>query len=572
MLNTSDLIVIGLYFALVGFIAIWVTRKNRKTKEVDAKNYFLSGRKEGWLVIGASLFASNIGSEHLVGLAGAGARGDLVAAQFEILACLILIVLGWVFVPYYLKSGVYTMPEFLEKRYNAKARTFLSIVSVLSYVLTKISVIIFAGALVFEVLLGVPFWTGALFVVIATGAYTIFGGLKAVIYTDFMQMFVLVFGSLALLYFSSNSLAVNDGSFLDGILGIKAQLGEATTGKSAEDYFNLWRPFDDPDYPWTGIIFGAPILGIWYWCTDQFIVQRVLSAKDISTARRGSLFGGFLKLTPLFLFAIPGIIAFTHSIQNPSLLQTEAGIIEFDLALPALILNYLPAGFKGLMIAGLLAALMSSLSSVFNSCSTLITFDFYQRYKPNATQKQLVRFGQLSTVILVIVGLAWIPMMKALTQGEGIFKYLQSVQAYISPPVAAIFIFGLFFKRLNGSGALKALWVGLVLGVFRLLLEYFVNAVPENALVESLTNIRLVHYFLSVNFLHFAVILFVVSTLVLFVGSQFSTGGSSSTLELFNLNISKLSISRTDLLLTILLVLAVIFLWLIFSPIMLGSV
>ncbi|MEM1219112.1 MAG: sodium/solute symporter, partial [Bacteroidota bacterium] len=418
---TLDLLIIGGYFAIVFILAWWVTRqeKQAKAETYGSSDYFLGGKNVGWFVIGASLFASNIGSEHLVGLAGSGARGDMAAGQFEILAALILILLGWLFVPFYLKSGVFTMPEFLERRYNSSARTYLSLISILAYIMTKISLTIFAGALVFEVL-GVDFWVGAVIVVLATGVYTVFGGLRAVIYTDMLQMFVLLGGSLAITIFGLNAL----GGW-SGMTEILAQAAAESETLSQSRFFNLWRPASDPDFPWTGIVFGAPILGVWYWCTDQFIVQRVLSAKNLSEARKGTIFGGFLKLLPIFIFIIPGIIAFALSQQGLVDLQGDP-----DKALPAIITGFLPAGLRGLVLAGLLAALMSSLSSVFNSCSTLFTIDFYKKYRPQASERSLVWVGQIATVVLVVISLAWIPFMKAMMEGSSFYKYLQSIQGY----------------------------------------------------------------------------------------------------------------------------------------------
>lgn len=468
-LTALDYSVIIAYFLLVFFIAWKVTDKDKENSD----DYFLGGRNLGWFVIGASLFASNIGSEHLIGLAGSGAKGGVAVAQFEILAGLILLVLGWVFVPFYIRSGVTTMPEFLQIRYNKTARNYLSFISIVAYVLTKISVTIFAGAVVFEAI-GFEFWSGAFAVVIATGLYTVMGGLKAVIYTDMIQMFIMI-----------------GGAVLVTILGLN-QIGgwsemEATL---SPEFFSMWKPMTDPEFPWTGILFGAPILGVWYWCTDQFIVQRVLSAKDISNARKGTIFGGFLKQLPLFIFVIPGMLAYV---------LVQKGMIElesFDHALPTLIATILPVGIKGLVVAGLLAALMSSLSSVFNSCSTLITFDFYKRMNPKASEKKLVQVGQVSTLVLVAAGLMWIPLMKYV-QGT-LFTYLQSVQAYISPPIAAVFLLGLFIKRINGAGALAALFGGFILGVLRLVLEMNKDSLDGFLLTYA-----------TINFLHFAVFLFV---------------------------------------------------------------
>lgn len=527
-LSLIDFLVIGFYFAIVFGIAWYVTKKEKSG--ANSTNYFLGGRNLGWFAIGASLFASNIGSEHLIGLAGSGANGMFPEAQFEILAALILLLLGWVFVPFYMKTGVYTMPEFLEKRYNTGSRMYLSIISIISYVLTKISFTIFAGALVFEVLLGIPFWTGALVVVIATGIYTIFGGLKAVIYTDMIQAFIFILGGAAVTYFGLEAIggwdnmveALKIGADRDWTRfqeALAAGQDGATKPATAKQYLSLWGNNDK--YPWTAVLFGAPILGIWYWCTDQFIVQRVLSAKDISTARKGTIFGGFLKLLPLFLFVIPGVIAYSLSVEqftdmfnitNP---VSGANETTRDVALPAMVLRVLPAGFRGLVVAGFLAALMSSLSSVFNSTSTLFTFDFYKKWRPNAPEKQLVNVGRLATVVLVAIGLLWIPLMRKLTEGGGLYTYLQSVQAYISPPIAAAFLLGIFFKQINGKGALTALWTGFVLGIGRLVMEFrndlSISAGKGSIFAEG----SLLEHLVTMNFLHYAIFLFIVCTAIM---------------------------------------------------------
>ncbi len=473
-----DWVVIFLYFVAVFAVAYWVTK--RESTRASAEGYFLGGRDTGWFVIGASLFASNIGSEHLVGLAGTGAASGVAVGQFEILASLMLLILGWVFVPFYLKSGVFTMPEFLERRYSPAARWYLAIISIVGYVLTKISVTIAAGGIVFEALMGINFWTGALVVVVATGIYTVFGGLRAVLYTDLLQMFVLVGGSITVTVIGLNALGGWDVMY-------------ETAGS---DFFTLWKPISDPSFPWTGILLGAPILGVWYWCTDQFIVQRVLAAKNIDNARRGTIFGGVLKVLPLFIFVIPGVIAYSLAQQG------KLELTDPDQALPTLIGVLLPAGLKGLVVAGLLAALMSSLSSVFNSCSTLITWDIYKKLHPQATERTLVWVGQISTVVLVGFGLLWIPMMQ-LISGQ-LYQYLQSVQAYISPPIAAVFLIGIFWARVNAQGAIVSLIAGFVLGMGRLVAE--LNQ-------DSLSGFF--YWYSDINFLHFALFLFVVCTVIL---------------------------------------------------------
>jgi SSS family solute:Na+ symporter len=483
LLEGIDWVVIAAYFVVIFGVAFWATQSEKSTRKTSA-GYFLAGRNVGWFVIGASLFASNIGSEHLIGLAGTAAASGVAVGQFELLASVILLLLGWVFVPFYIRSSIFTMPEFLERRYSSAARWYLAVISIVGYVLTKISVTIAAGGIVFESLMGIDFWTGALVTVVATGIYTIFGGLRAVLYTDLVQMFVLIGGSLTVTVIG-----------LDKLGGWDVLYQTAGNG-----FFDMWKPMTDPDFPWTGIVFGAPILGVWYWCTDQFIVQRVLSASNIDQARRGTIFAGYLKLLPLFIFVIPGVIA--YSLAQKNFLQLD----HPDQALPTLIGVLLPAGLKGLVVAGLLAALMSSLSSVFNSCSTLVTWDIYKKFHPEASERQLVFVGQVSTVVLVALGLAWIPMMKFIS-GQ-LYHYLQSVQAYISPPIAAVFLIGIVWRRVNAQGAISSLVAGFVLGMGRLAAELC---------KDSLTG--WLYWYADINFLHFAVLLFIVCSLILIIVS-----------------------------------------------------
>jgi SSS family solute:Na+ symporter len=478
-LHPVDWAIVVVYFALVLGIAWWATTR-RGTRETST-GYFLAGRHAGWWVIGASLFAANIGSEHLVGLAGTGASSGVAVAHFEVAASWILLVLGWVFVPFYLGNGVFTMPEFLERRYSPAARWYLALVSIVGYVLTKISVTIAAGGIVFETIMGIDFWTGALVVVVATGLYTVLGGLRAVLYTDFMQIFVIFAGSVSVTLFGLQELG--------GWGEMRAVVGSS--------FMNMWKPATDPNFPWTGILFGVPILGVWYWCTDQFIVQRVLSAKNIDHARGGAIFGGFLKILPLFLFVIPGVIAYALAQKGRLTLGAP------DEALPTLIVHLLPVGFRGLVVAGLLAALTSSLASVFNSCSTLITMDVYRKLRPRAPEKTLVRVGQVATVVLVGLGLAWIPLMKLIS--TQLYQYLQSVQAYIAPPITSVFVLGIAWRRVNAAGAMAALGTGFVLGTARLVLELNKRWLPEGWLLDAV----------SMNFLHFAIVLFAICCAVL---------------------------------------------------------
>jgi SSS family solute:Na+ symporter len=538
VLATLDWAVIGLYFLLIAAGAVWATRKERLGAETSA-DYFLAGRNSVWFIIGASLFASNIGSEHLVGLAGTGAASGVAVAQFEILASLVLLLLGWVFTPFYLRSNVFTMPEFLERRYSSGARWYLAIVSIIGYVLTKISVTIFAGGIVFVALMGLEFWTGALIVVVATGLYTILGGLRAVLVTDMLQMFVLIGGAVAVT-----------------LIGLDAVGGWGTMVEVAgPEFMEVWKPATDPNFPWTGIVLGAPILGIWYWCTDQFIVQRVLAARNLSEARRGTIFAGFLKLLPLFIFVIPGVIAYVLVEQG----QMQLG--SSDEALPTLVATLLPAGLRGLVVAGLLAALMSSLSSVFNSTSTLITWDIYKRLRPESSEQRLVWVGRISTGVLVLFGLLWIPMMK-LISGQ-LYQYIQSVQAYIAPPIAAVFLLGLLWSRLNARGAMTALITGFVLGMGRLVAE--LNKANLDGWLYG---------YADVNFLHFAAILFVICSAVLVLASFTAPAPDRARIEGLTFQTTAplppavgvpAAARRWDLILTALLLASVGAIWIIFQ-------
>jgi SSS family solute:Na+ symporter len=486
-LHVLDLFVIGGYFLVLLGIGLWAARRE---KSVSA-DYFLASRDVGWLAVGASLFASNIGSEHLVGLAGTGAASGLAVGHFEWIACFMLLLLGWLFVPFYLRSGVYTMPEFLERRFNSAARTYFTWVSVVGYVLTKISVTLFAGGIVMRAVTGLDLYASASVLIVITGLYTITGGLRAVIYTEVMQAVVLIVGSAAL-----------------AVLGLNAAGGWAGLhARVPADFFSMWKPYTHPDFPWTGVIFGAPILGIWYWCTDQHIVQRVLAAKNVTEARRGSIFAGFLKILPVFIFVLPGIIA--------SALYSDVRGGAADAAYPTLVTRLLPTGFKGLVLAGMLAALMSSLASAFNSCSTLLTWDVYRKLRPNASERQLVTVGRVSTVVLVGLGLAWIPFMKYIS--PQLYIYLQSVQAYIAPPIAACFLFGVLSKRLTAPAALTTLLVGFVIGALRLGLELGKRHLAAGSVWAWIAGI---------NFLHFAALLFVFSTVVL-VGVSLATTAPS---------------------------------------------
>jgi len=523
MLTAIDWLVVAAYFALILGIAWWTIKKH-KNKTTD--QYFLAGRHLGWFIVGASIFASNIGSEHLVGLAGSGATDGVAMAHYELHAWCLL-VLGWVMVPFYMRSRVFTMPEFLERRFSPKARTVLSGISLVAYVLTKIAVGIFAGGIVFSVLLpevhwfGLDsFWVGSILVIIITGLYTIVGGMSAVAYTEAIQTIVLIIGSALVTIFGLK--AIGGWSALRSIVG--------------SEMFNLWKPliphgmastwapvkeagrmawyFND-NYPWLGMLFCAPIIGLWYWCTDQYIVQRALAAKNETEARRGSIAASYFKLLPVFIFIIPGIICYGLALSGkiPALQQQLIGpngqIIrdQAQRAFPLMVAHVLPIGVRGIVVAGLLAALMSSLAGVFNASSTLFTIDFYSRIKKNISQEKLVKVGRIATTTMVLIGLAWIPVIRG---GKGLYDYLQGVQAYLAPPIFVVFFAGIMNKRLNARGCLAALYTGFALGLLRLAIDTPVKLIPgfkypQGSILWIINNIYFQYYSLFIFLVSIAV-------------------------------------------------------------------
>jgi solute:Na+ symporter, SSS family len=539
-LTQIDWIVIAIYFAILLVVAWWVVKKGKDS----AADYFLAGRNLGWWIIGASIFASNIGSEHIVGLAGAGATSGVALAHYELHAWCLL-VLAWVFVPFYIRSMVFTMPEFLERRFSPSSRYVLSIVSIITFIVSKIAVGIFAGGVVFGTLLPElhftigntyvdSFWIGSVLVIALTGLYTALGGMRAVAYNDAVPTFVLILGSASLTFYGLHKLG--------GWHELRYWCGS--------EMFNLWKPMIPPGvqgtwapvlqtdaagkivkeawyfngyFPWVGMLICAPIIGLWYWCTDQYIVQRALGAPNEQVARRGAIFASFLKLFPVYLFIIPGLICFAlaRSGKIPALgamIGSDGKPIDSIAqgAFPMLVQYLLPPGLRGLVVAGLLSALMGSLAGVFNACSTLFTVDLYEKWRPGASQHQLVRVGRLATAAMVLVALAWIPVIKG---AQGLYIYLQAVQGYLAPPIFVVFFFGVFFKRMNAKGALWAMIVGFALGTFRMLVDTPVslglrglqNGYPQGSFLWVVNNIY---------FQYFSVLITIVSSIVMVVVSH----------------------------------------------------
>ena len=503
-----DWIVIGIFCcALIGIVLWVVSQKNN-----NSADYFLGGKDATWIAIGASIFASNIGSEHLIGLAGAGASSGMAMAHWEIQGWMILI-LGWVFVPFYTRSMVYTMPEFLERRYNTQSRTILSVISLISYVLT---VTVYAGGLVFQQVFGIKelwgidfFWIAAIGLVLITALYTIFGGMKSVLYTSVLQTPILLLGSLIILVLGMR--AIGSWDLMLQYCDVKPNY-EGATGTM----IHLMRSNSDPQYPWLGALIGSAVIGFWYWCTDQYIVQRVLSGKNERESRRGTIFGAYLKLLPVFLFLIPGMIAFAlhqKSLETGAtfLPLLEDGMPNADAAFPTLVAKILPAGVKGLVVCGILAALMSSLASLFNSSAMLFTIDFWKRLKPQTSERNLVRIGQMATVVIVILGILWIPIMRSV--GNVLYNYLQDVQSVLAPGIAAAFLLGICWKRASAKGGMWGLLSGIIIGLTRLGAKVYSSNTPDAA--DSWFK----YVFYDFNWLFFCGVMLVVCCLVVIVVS-----------------------------------------------------
>ncbi len=508
--------VVALYFIANTAICVWAVLAKGKNTE----DYFLAGRSAGWFLIGSSIFASNIGAEHLIGLAGSGASSGVAFAHWELHSYLVLI-LGWVFAPFYLRANVFTTPEFLERRYTPATRTFLSFIFLVSYILTKASVTIFAGAFAIQTILGYEvinlpllgetdfFWFSAFFLVIITGVFVIFGGMRSVLWTEAMHVPVLLAGSTVLL-----------------IVGLQAIGGLDALKAANPDTIHLWQPlsttpetqgfpgflFDPSTTPWLGVLLCSPIIGLWYWCTDQYIVQRVLTARGLKEARRGTIFAAYLKLAPMFIFLLPGMIAVALWKQGTPGFESIGTNPQG--AFPVLVSNMLPEGLRGLVLAGMLSALMSALASLFNSTATLFTVDFYKRLKPQSSERHLVNVGRAATAGVIVLGMLWIPFLQDLGKGQ-LYTYLQLVQSLLAPSIAAVFMAGIFSRRVTPRSGFVGIVAGFVLGMLRLVLQ----ALHETKGVEWPAFIQA---FVDVNWLYFSFLLFVFTCVLIFVVSRYT--------------------------------------------------
>ncbi|MCF8267050.1 MAG: sodium/solute symporter [Ignavibacteriales bacterium] len=470
-LSFFDTSIIYVYFFVVLLIGLMVSSSKEKT----AEDYFLAGRNLSWLMIGVSLFATNISSEHIVGLAGAAYSKGLVLGHFEWLAIIFLLLLGWFIGPLFFREKVLTVPEFFGKRFGNRVRVFLSLMSVITYFFTKTAVTLLTAGFLLNKLLGWDFFASALILVLITGLYTIAGGLISVVRTQIFQTAVFLGGSLIVVIYSLHEI----GGISELIKQIPAER------------LNLFKPMSDAEIPWTGLLFGAPVLAIWYWLTDQYIMQRILGAKNINEIKKGTILASLFKLLPVVLFMFPGLIAL---LLLPSVGGNEAyGSLVAKLNLPD--------GVRGLIISGLFAALMSSLASVFNSSSTLIANDLYKPFRPQASDRTLILVARLSAIGIVLITIGLIPVVKMIK--SDIYLNLQMIQSYISPPVAAVFVFVIFNKKLSGRAVFSSLIFGMILASMRIISHYTSFTV--------FMDISFLNTYFTMNYLHFSALLFILT-------------------------------------------------------------
>lgn len=515
-LHWGDYISLGLYFVLVVGFGVWsfIPKNNRES----VGGYFLAGRSMHWIPVGASLFASNIGSGHLIGLAGGGAASGIGIFGFEATAPIILAVLGWVFLPVYIRSGVFTMPQYLHKRFGGdRIRFILSILSLVLYVTTKISADLFSGALFIKVSFDLNMYVSIIILVVIAAVFSIGGGLSAVIWTDFIQTIIMIAGAFYLM--------IKSFIEVEGIDNLKKKYSysvpkstlysNATCGLPRNDYFDILRSTQS-DYPWPGMTFGVLINSIWYWCSDQVIVQRVLAAKNLTHARAGCVLASVLKFLPLFLIVLPGMISrvlFTDEVAcaTPEECLKYCGSSSgcSNNAYPLMIMKLMPDGARGLMLAVMMAALMSSLTSIFNSASAIFTIDIWKRVRKNAKDWELMVVGRVFVIILVVISILWIPILQT-GQGSRLLDYIQSIMSYFAPPVSAVYLMAILFKRINEKGAFYGLIIGLSVGLVRSIIELSYPSKP--CALKSEENRPA--FLTAIHYLHFRFILFFLTIFV----------------------------------------------------------
>ncbi|XP_044031139.1 sodium/glucose cotransporter 1 isoform X2 [Siniperca chuatsi] len=512
--NAADISVIVIYFLVVLAVGVWaMVRTNRAT----VGGYFLAGRSMVWWPIGASLFASNIGSGHFVGIAGTAAAAGIAIGGFEWNALIVVVILGWLFVPIYIKAGVVTMPEYLKKRFGGqRIRIYLSVLSLFLYVFTKISADMFSGAIFINQALGLNIYLAVVMLLLITALYTVTGGLAAVIYTDTLQTIIMIVGSFILMGFGSYENFQE--LYMEAIPSITANIS-ATCYEPRPDSFHIFRNAITGDLPWPGLVFGLTIQATWYWCTDQVIVQRCLSAKNLSHVKAGCILCGYLKLLPMFLMVFPGMISrilYADVVACVDPVECEkycgASVGCTNIAYPKLVVDLMPDGLRGLMLSVMLASLMSSLTSIFNSASTLFTMDIYTKIRRSANERELMIAGRVFILALIGLSIAWIPVVQSAHSGQ-LFDYIQSITSYLTPPIAAVFMLAIFCKRVNESGAFYGLTIGLCIGLSRMIAEFSYGTSSCVNPSNCPTIICGVHY------LYFSIILFVVSCIIILVVS-----------------------------------------------------
>uniref|UniRef100_A0A8C5GXK8 Sodium/glucose cotransporter 1 n=1 Tax=Gouania willdenowi TaxID=441366 RepID=A0A8C5GXK8_GOUWI len=513
--NPADISVIVIYFVVVLAVGIWaMVRTNRST----VGGFFLAGRSMVWWPIGASLFASNIGSGHFVGIAGTAAAGGIAIGGFEWNALIAVIILGWLFVPIYIKAGVVTMPEYLKKRFGGhRIRIYLSVLSLFLYVFTKISADMFSGAIFINQALGLNIYLAVIMLLLITALYTVTGGLAAVIYTDTLQTIIMIVGSFILMGFAFDKVGGYEqfqARYMTAVPSITGNIS-AKCYEPRADAFHIFRDAITGDLPWPGLVFGLTIQAMWYWCTDQVIVQRCLSAKNLSHVKAGCILCGYLKILPMFLMVFPGMISRILYADEVACVDPDecmkycgASVGCTNIAYPKMVVYLMPNGLRGLMLSVMLASLMSSLTSVFNSSSTLFTMDIYTKIRSTASERELMIAGRVFILALIGVSIAWIPVVQSAQSGQ-LFDYIQSTSSYLAPPVAAVFMLAIFCKRVNETGAFYGLVIGLLIGLSRMITEFIYGTGSCVSPSNCPTIICGVHY------LYFAIILFVTSCVII---------------------------------------------------------
>ncbi|XP_012984156.1 sodium/glucose cotransporter 1 isoform X2 [Melopsittacus undulatus] len=517
--NAADISVIVIYFLVVLAVGLWaMLSTNRGT----VGGFFLAGRSMVWWPVGASLFASNIGSGHFVGIAGTAAAGGIAIGGYEWNALIFVVVLGWLFVPIYIKAGVVTMPEYLRKRFGGKRiQIYLSVLSLILYIFTKISADIFSGAVFIHLALGLNLYLAIIILLAITALYTITGGLAAVIYTDTLQTFIMIVGSFILMGFAFAEVGGYDAFMKKYMEAIPSNISYGNTTidpkcyTPRKDSFHIFRDPVTGDMPWPALIFGLSIIALWYWCTDQVIVQRCLSGKNMSHVKAGCIMCGYLKLLPMFLIVMPGMISrilYTDVVACvvPEVCQEACGTAVgcTNIAYPKMVVELMPRGLRGLMLSVMLASLMSSLTSIFNSASTLFTMDIYTKIRTRPSEKELMLAGRAFMLLLIGISIAWVPVVQSAQSGQ-LFDYIQSVTSYLGPPIAALFLLAVFCKRVNEPGAFWGLMFGLLTGLSRMIAEF---AYGTGSCVSPS---KCPFIICGIHYLYFAIILFGVSAIVI---------------------------------------------------------